>query len=72
MGLLKLTKSFLKKIIFWQAPPSPGKIIDPIKEAKRVKEALALGEKIKTKEVPVIVRKEKGFFEELFPKKIFD
>ena len=71
-GLVETERKFLRKIIFWQTPPSPGKLVDPIKEAKRVKEALALGRKIKTKEVPVIVRKEKGFFEGLFPKKIFN
>ena len=71
-GLVETDRKFLKKIIFWQTSPRPGKLVDPIKEAKRVKEALALGQKIKTKEVPVIVRKEKGFLEGLFPKKIFN
>ncbi|MEE2955861.1 MAG: DUF3035 domain-containing protein [Pseudomonadota bacterium] len=71
-GLVEADKKLLKKIIFWKTPPKPGKLVDPINESKRLKEALALGEKIKTKEVPVIVRKEKGFFEELFPKKIFN
>ena len=39
-----------------------------------VKEVPVEAEKVVevVKEVPVIVRKEKGFFEELFPKKIFD
>ncbi len=58
-------ESFIDKIIFWQKPPPPGVVVDAGKEARRLREASALGNSPKGA-VPIIKRKKKGFLEGIF------
>lgn len=60
------SKSFTDKIVFWRDPATPGKTVDPAKEARRIRESQALGEPINKGEVPTIKRKQKALFEGVF------
>lgn len=59
-------ESFLNRIIFWQEPEKPGVLVDAEKEARRLREASALGDAPNTGQLPVIKRKEKGILEGIF------
>lgn len=65
-ALVDESKSFTQKLLFWQDPPEPGQIVDPGKESRRIREARAMGDPVSKGEVPVIERKEKGWFEGIF------
>lgn len=53
-------------LIFWRDEPPPGVIVDPEKEAQRIKENAALGLPVTNGETPIIVRKEQAIFEGIF------
>ena len=57
---------FVDSLIFWREEPVPGVLVDPEKEAKRLRENAALGRSVTEGETPTIERKEKGIFEGLF------
>lgn len=57
---------FLDELIFWRDEPEPGVIVDPQKEAQRIKENQALGRPITEGETPTIERTEQGIFEGIF------
>lgn len=57
---------FLDKIIFWQTPDQPGQVVDADKEARRLREASAMGDAPNKGDVPVIKRKERGLLEGIF------
>ncbi len=57
---------FMNKVIFWQEPEKPGKVIDADKEAQRLREVRAMGEAPNTGDVPVIERKRRGWLEGIF------
>jgi len=57
---------FLDALIFWQDQPPPGTVVDPNKEAQRIKENQALGRPVTQGETPTIERREKAIFEGLF------
>ncbi|MHA1107486.1 MAG: DUF3035 domain-containing protein [Alphaproteobacteria bacterium] len=58
-------EGFMDKIIFWQKPPPPGVVVDAGKEARRLREASALGTS-PSGDVPIIKRKKKGILEGIF------
>ena len=64
--LLDEDASLADKILFWQDPAQPGAVVDPDKEAKRLREAQALGTPLNKGDVPVIERKQKAIFEGVF------
>ncbi len=65
-ALADADKSVLRKVIFWQDPEEPGKIVDARRESRRLREVTAQGESITKGEVPTITRKQKGWLEGIF------
>jgi hypothetical protein len=59
-------KSFVSKLLFWQTPPPPGIVVDPQKEAQRLRENAALGENPETGDTPIIQPRKKGWLEGIF------
>lgn len=53
-------------LLFWQEKETPGRVVDAPKEAKRIQENVALGEKVTKGRVPVIKRRERGWLEGIF------
>lgn len=60
------SSSFIDALIFWQDEGQPGVVVDPAKEAQRIKENQALGRPVTEGETPTIERREKGVFEGIF------
>ncbi len=65
-ALAEESKTFTRKLLFWQTPPEPGTVVDPEKESRRIRGARAMGDPVNKGEVPVIERKEKGWLEGIF------
>ena len=65
-ALVEADKGMFDKLLFWQKPQPPGVVVDPEKEAQRLREASALGKPADEGKVPVIERKERGWLEGLF------
>lgn len=65
-ALAKEDVSFTDRIIFWREPEKPGTVVDAQKEAKRLREAQALGRAPTDGETPVIQRRKKGILEGIF------
>jgi hypothetical protein len=60
------TNGFVSKLLFWQKPPPPGIVVDPQKEAQRLRENAALGESPDTGDTPIIQPRKKGWLEGIF------
>jgi hypothetical protein len=60
------SQSFVSKLLFWQKPTPPGIVVDPQKEAQRLRENAALGESPDTGDTPIIQPAKKGLLEGLF------
>ena len=60
------SKSVTDKITFWQKKEPFGTVIDPAKEAKRIRETQALGQSLNTSNIPIIKRKNKAILEGIF------
>ncbi|HEY3846169.1 MAG TPA: DUF3035 domain-containing protein [Acetobacteraceae bacterium] len=58
--------SFVSKLLFWQTPQPAGIVVDPQKEAQRLRENSALGASPATGDTPIIQPKKKGWLEGLF------
>jgi hypothetical protein len=54
------------KLMFWRKPPQPGIVIDPQKEAQRLRENSALGQSQETGDTPIVQPKKKALFEGIF------
>lgn len=54
---------FVDKLLFWRSPPVPGTVVDPQKEAQRLRENAALGQPTDTGDTPIIQRKSKSFLD---------
>ena len=65
-ALVEANKGMFDKLLFWQKPQPPGTVVDPEKEAQRLREASALGKPADQGKVPVIERKERGWLQGLF------
>jgi hypothetical protein len=65
-ALVEANKGMFDKLLFWQEPEPPGTVVDPAKEAQRLREAAALGKPADQGQVPVIERKERGWLQGLF------
>lgn len=65
-GLLASDRSFIDRLIFWHKPPPPGTVVDPQKEAARLRENAALGKPVTAGETPIIERKKKALLEGIF------
>ncbi len=58
--------SFTDKLLFWRAPTPPGVVVDPQKEAQRLRANAALGRSIEAGDTPIIQRKKDTLFDSLF------
>ena len=64
--MVTASESFTEKITFWQSPSQFGMAVDPVKEAKRIRKNQALGKPLNKGDIPVIKRKEKAIFGDVF------
>jgi len=59
-------ETFVDKLLFWQEAPPPGIVVDPQKEAQRIRENAALGRSQDSGDTPIIQPRKKGWLEGLF------
>ena len=64
--LIEGGNGFTDKILFWQEKPPPGEVVDASKEAKRLRENAASGKPPTDGGTPEIVRRKKGWLEDIF------
>ena len=57
---------FMQKLLFWQQPQPKGIVVDPQKEAQRLRQNAALGESPETGDTPIIQPRRRGWLEGLF------
>ncbi len=50
------SESLTDRLMFWRKPPLPGIVVDPTKEAQRLRENAALGQSVQTGDTPIIQR----------------
>ncbi len=60
------SQSFWAKLRFWQTPPPPGIVVDPTKEAQRLRENSALGQSPETGETPIVQPTQRGWLQGIF------
>jgi len=58
--------SFVSKLLFWQTPEPPGIVVDPQKEAQRLRQNAALGQNPDIGDTPIIQPQKKGWLEGIF------
>ena len=58
--------SLTDRLMFWKSPRPPGVVVDPQKEAERLRENAALGRSPETGNTPVLDAKPKTLFNQLF------
>jgi hypothetical protein len=58
--------SFVNTLMFWRTPQPPGVVVDPAKEAQRIRENAALGRSQETGQTPIIQPRQKAWLEGLF------
>lgn len=66
MQLAEADSSFTDRLIFWRKPETPGHLVDPAKEAQRLRENQALGRAVTDGETPKIERRRRGMLEGMF------
>ncbi|MCC7272133.1 MAG: DUF3035 domain-containing protein [Alphaproteobacteria bacterium] len=59
-------RGFVERLAFWREAPPPGVVVDPDKEAQRIRENQALGRPVTEGETPVIRRRRRGLLEGVF------
>ncbi len=59
-------QDIVERILFWGKPIEYGRLVDPAKESRRIRENQALGRPLTEGATPTIERKRKGLFEDLF------
>jgi hypothetical protein len=64
--LLESDRSFTDRLIFWKTPAEPGVVVDPTKEAQRLRENASAGKAATEGETPTIERKKKALLEGIF------
>jgi Protein of unknown function (DUF3035) len=59
-------QGFASRLLFWRKPPQPGIVVDPQKEAQRLRENAALGQNQDTGETPIVQPKQRALLEGIF------
>ena len=59
-------RGFTDKLMFWKTTPPPGVVVDPQKEAQRLRENAALGQSVQSGDTPIIQRKKEGLLDRIF------
>ncbi len=57
---------FIDRLLYWRKSDSQHAVVDPAKEAQRLRQDSALGQSPETGDTPVIREKKKGWFQDLF------
>lgn len=65
-ALIDADRTFLDRIVFWRKPDAPGTVVDPEREAQRLRENQALGRSASEGDTPIIRRRRKGALEGIF------
>jgi Protein of unknown function (DUF3035) len=65
-GLDKPQQGLADRLMFWRKTPPPGVVVDPEKEAQRLRENAALGQSQETGETPIVQPKRTGWLEGIF------
>lgn len=65
-ALAQEEESFTDRLVFWRGPETPGTLVDPAKEAQRIRSNQALGTAVTQGDTPMIERRRKGLLEGLF------
>lgn len=58
-------RSFADRLLFWRSPPPKGVVVDPAREAQRLKENAALGQSVDSGVTPIIQRKQKSLWDSI-------
>jgi hypothetical protein len=64
--LEKPSQGFVDKLMFWRKPQPPGIVVDPQKEAQRLRENSALGQSPDNGDTPIVQPKRRGWLEGIF------
>jgi hypothetical protein len=64
--LAEADSDLIDRLIFWQDKPTPGTVVDPDAETKRIREAMAQGDAPTKGDTPTIKRRKKGWLEGIF------
>ncbi len=59
-------RSLTDRLMFWRAAPKPGIVVDPTREAKRLRENAALGQSVEAGDTAIIQRQRGGLFDGIF------
>jgi hypothetical protein len=60
------SQNFTDKLMFWRKPQQPGTVVDPQKEAQRLRENAALGQNPESGDTPIVQPKRRGWLEGIF------
>ena len=64
-ALAATDRSFTDTLMFWRTPPKPGVVVDPTREAQRIRTNAALGQSQEQGETPIIERKQKSLWDSI-------
>ena len=64
--LAERSRTLTDRLLFWRRPETPGVALDPEGEARRLREAAALGRDVTEGDTPIIQRRRRGLLEGLF------
>ncbi len=59
-------RSLTDRLMFWRAAPPPGVVVDPTREAKRLRENAALGQSVESGDTAIIQRRATGLLDGIF------
>lgn len=65
-GLVVAEKSWVDSVLFWRKPDPQGTVVDPNKEAQRIRSNTAEGKAVNEGDIPTIERRKRGVLEGLF------
>jgi hypothetical protein len=60
------SEGVVDKLMFWRKPVPPGIVVDPQKEAQRLRENSALGQSPENGDTPIVQPKKRGWLDGLF------
>ena len=60
------SRAFTERLMFWRDPPPAGTVVDPTREAQRLRQNAALGQPAAAGDTPIIQRRKTGLFSGLF------
>jgi hypothetical protein len=60
------SQGVMDKLMFWRKPEQPGIVVDPSKEAQRLRENSALGHNPETGDTPIVQPKQRAWLEGIF------